>query len=161
MTKHLPNHDLFEEAKFIAPFISHSFLCEIERPSTSSLEPKPCPFGHPNVVLDSDRDSTLILHEKSCAMDIPSAPTLQTKKEDPAVEHKDFSFESPPVSCSLLEPLEFVSLKTTCFHKNHNHISILVCKLFRRMVVDAFIYHKYCRSRGSIVVLTLQLKHYC
>jgi hypothetical protein len=115
MTKHLPNHDLFEEAKFIAPFISHSFLCEIERPSTSSLEPKPCPFGHPNVVLDSDRDSTLILHEKSCAMDIPSAPTLQTKKEDPAVEHKDFSFESPPVSCSLLEPLEFVSLKTTCF----------------------------------------------
>jgi hypothetical protein len=32
---------------------------------------------------------------------------------------------------------------------------ILVYKLFKRMVVDAYVYHKYWRSRGCIMVLTL------
>jgi hypothetical protein len=46
-----------------------------------------------------------------------------------------------------------------CFHENHNLISALVCKLFKRMVVDVFVYHKFCKSRESTMVLTLQLEH--
>jgi hypothetical protein len=42
-----------------------------------------------------------------------------------------------------------------CFHENHNHIFVLVHKLFKRTVVDVFVYHKYCKSRGSTMVLTL------
>jgi hypothetical protein len=38
---------------------------------------------------------------------------------------------------------------------------ILVSKLFKRMVVDAFIYHKYCKSRSCIMALTLQLEQKC
>jgi len=114
MEKHYPNHDPFEEVKFITPFISPS----------PSLKHKPCPSGHPSVVLDCGRDSTLILHDKSprnenlCAMDI--------------------------------------LLSATCFHEDHNHLLILVSKLFKRMVVDAFIYHKYCKSHSCIMALVAE-----
>ena len=147
--------------KFISPFISQELSCETEHSLSSSLKPEPCPSGPQNVVLDSGRVSTLILHDMSlekenrCAMDNIEAPTLETEKKNFAVEHQSFSFETPHASCSLLEFPKWISLSTTCFHEDHNHISILVCKLFRRMVVDALIYHKYCKSYIFIVALTL------
>jgi hypothetical protein len=63
MVEHLPNHDLFEEAKFISPFISPRLSSEIEHPSSPSLEPKPCLSGHPNIILNDGQDSTLIMHD--------------------------------------------------------------------------------------------------
>jgi hypothetical protein len=51
MVEHHPNHDLFEEAKFISPFVSPRLSSETKCPLPPSLEPKPCPSGHPNVVL--------------------------------------------------------------------------------------------------------------
>jgi hypothetical protein len=116
IVKHNPNHDSFEEAKFISLFVSPRVPSETEQSSSPSLEPKPCPSGHPNVVL-SGRDSTLIVHnvsfnkENFCAMDI--------------------------------------MFSTVCNYKHHNHISILVSKLFKMMVVDAFVYHRYCKSHSS------------
>ena len=65
MAVHHPNKDPFEEVKFISSFISHELSCETERSSLPSLKPKKCPSGHPNVVLDDGRDSTLILHDLS------------------------------------------------------------------------------------------------
>ena len=94
-------------------------------------------------------------------MDIPTASTLETKEMNSTDERESFSFDTPHVSCSLLESLEFVLLKTTCTYEDSNHLLILVSKLFRRMVVDAYVYQKYCRSRGCIVVPTLQLELYC
>ena len=94
-------------------------------------------------------------------MDIPATSTLETKKMNSIDKHESFSFETPHVSCSLLESLEFVLLKTTCSYKDPNLLLILVHKLFRRMVVDAYIYHKHCKSHSGTVVLTLQLEHYC
>jgi hypothetical protein len=54
-------------------------------------------------------------------------------------------------SCCAMDIL----LSATCFYKDHNHLLVLVYKLFRRMVVDAYVYHKYCRSRRYTVLLTL------
>ena len=77
MAKHLPNHDEFEEVKFVTPFVSPS----------PSLDHKPCPFGHHNIVLDGGRDSTLILNVISLesknfyTMDILFSPTCPY--EDP------------------------------------------------------------------------------
>ena len=127
--EHLTNHDPFEEVKFISPFISHRLSCEIEHPSTPSLELEPCPSGHQNIVLDSGRDSTLILHDISletenlCAMD-----TL---------------------------------ISTMCYYEDPNHLLILVIKLFKRIVVDAFVYKKHYKSRSCTMVLTLQLEQNC
>jgi len=88
MAKRLPNHDPFEEVKFTSPFISpkaSSHPCETKCLSSPSLEPKTCPSGHPNVVLDNDRDSTFILYDISiekenfCATNICVASTLETR----------------------------------------------------------------------------------
>ena len=92
----------------------------------------------------------LPLHDISCkkensAMDIPVAPTLESKRKDSTYEHESFAFKTPSDSCSLLESLEFVLLRATCFYEDRNHLLILVSKLFNRMVVDAFVYHKHCK----------------
>jgi len=159
MAKHYPNHNPFKEVKFISLFISPEISCEREHSSPPSLKLKSRPFGHPNFVLDNGRDSMLILHENFCAMDI-SKSNLGIKR-DPIVEHESFSFVTRQVSCSLLKFPKLISLSSACYHEDHNHVSILVSKLFRRMVVDAYVYQKYCISYGCIVVLTLKLEHYC
>ena len=152
--------------KFISSFVPPILSYETEHPSSPSLELEPCPSSHQDVVLDNGRDSTLLLHDISFekenfrAMDI-SKLTLETKRKDSTNEHENFSFENPHVSCSLLESPEFILLSTTCTHENHNLLPILVHKLFRRMVVDVFVYQKYYKSHGCIVVLTLQLKRKC
>jgi hypothetical protein len=46
-----------------------------------------------------------------------------------------------------------ILLSATCFHKDHNHLLILVSKLFKRMVVDA--------SHSCVMALTLQLERKC
>ena len=92
-------------------------------------------------------------------MDKLEAPTLELKMYDSTNEHESFSFEFPRVSCSLLESQEFITLSVTRFYEDPNLLLILVCKLFKRMVVDAFVYDKFCKSHSSTVVLTLQLEH--
>jgi hypothetical protein len=54
MMKHLPNRNLFKEAKFISPFVSAKLTYEIECIPLPSLKPKSCPSGKPSVVLDCD-----------------------------------------------------------------------------------------------------------
>ena len=109
----------------------------------------------------------LVLHDLSLesknfyAMDNLGAPTLELKKNDSIDEHEGLSFETPRISCSLLESLELITLSATCFYEDPNLLLILVCKLFKRMVVDIVIYHKYCKSHIRIVALTLQLEHFC
>jgi hypothetical protein len=132
--KQQPNHNTFEEVKFISPFVSPKLACETERVPSPLLEPKLCPSGHPNVVLNSDQDSTLTLHERFHAMDMPKAPTLETKGS--TIEHESSSVETPHVSYSLLKSLEFIVLSTICNYEDPNHLSILVSKLFKRMVVE-------------------------
>ena len=164
MAKHNPSRDPFEEAKFISPFVSPRLSSETQYPSAPSLERKPCPSGHKTIALDNDRDSTLFSHDISIkeenfyAMDISKAPTLETEENDSTIEHESFCFKTPHVSRSRLESLEFVVLSAACCYKEDNHPSLLVSQLFRRMVVDVFVYHKYYKSRSSTVVLTLQLE---
>jgi hypothetical protein len=90
-------------------------------------------------------------------MDMPIAPTLETKEKDSTIEHESFSFETSHVSRSLLESPEFIVLSTTCPYEDPNRFLLLISKLFRKMVVDAYVYHKYSRSRGCTMILTLQL----
>ena len=149
MSKHNPNHDPVEEVKFISPSISHP--CEAEHPLSPSPEFEPCPSGFPSTILEKENFYDMDMFE----------PTLETKRSDSTYEHENFTFKTPQVSCLLSNSLELISLSSTCFHEDHNQVYILVSKLFRRMVVDAYVYQKYCRSRGCIVVLTLQLEHYC
>jgi hypothetical protein len=156
--KQQPNHNPFEEVKFVSPFISPKLACETECIPSPSLEPKSCPSGHPNVVLDSDRDSTLILYERFCDINLPKAPNLETKEKDSTFEHESFSLETPHVSFSLFESPKFIVLSAACCYEEDNLPSLLVSKLFMRMIIDVFVYHKYCKSRSGTAALTLLLE---
>ena len=54
-----------------------------------------------------------------------------------------------------------IVLSASCPYEDSNHLLILISKLFRRMVVDVYVYHKYCKSHRYTVVLTLQLEREC
>jgi hypothetical protein len=43
-------------------------------------------------------------------------------------------------------------------HEGYDHLLILYCKMFRRLIVDAYVYHKHIRLRVCTMALTLQLK---
>jgi hypothetical protein len=147
MAKDNPNHNPVGEVKFICLFISHP--CEAEHPSSPLPGLEPCPSGQHDITLEK---------ENLLAMDKLETSTIELEMNNSTNEHESPSFEFSHVSCSVLASLELITLSTICFHEDHRHISLLVYKLFRRMVVDAYVYHKYCRSGGCIEVLTLQLE---
>ena len=150
MAEHHLNNDLFGELKFTTLFV----------PLSPSLELKTCPSGHLNIIFNSGLESinASLENKNSRAMDIHETLTLESKRRDSINEHESFAFETPRVSCSLSKSPESITLSAKCFYEDCNHLLILVSKLFKRMVVDAFVYHKYCKSRGCTVKPTLQLE---
>jgi hypothetical protein len=74
-------------------------------------------------------------------------------------EHGSFILETPQKPCSSNTSPESATLSVVCLYKDHNHLLVLSSKTFRRIVVDAFVYHKHCKFRGCTMALTLQLKH--
>jgi hypothetical protein len=64
-------------------------------------------------------------------MDKLEAVTLESEREDSKDEHGSFFLGTPQEPCSYNVSPESI-----------------ICKLFKRMVVDAFVYHKLCKSRG-------------
>ena len=95
-----------------------------------------------------------LLKKRFCAMDLP--PTQESKTESST--NKDETFEFPQDSCPHKEPPESSSPSATCSHQDHNHLLILPSKMYRRVVVNAFVYRKHYKFRGSTMALTLQLK---
>ena len=98
----------------------------------------------------------------------PLSPSLEP--EPCPSDHQDVVLDSSQHSTLILLDVSFkkgnfyamdITLKTTCNYEDPNHLSILVSKLFKRMVVDGFVYHKYCKTCSCIMILTLQLEHYC
>ena len=59
----------------------------------------------------------------------PKAPTLETLEKVFTIEHESFSFETPHVSCSLLESPDFVVLSIACYYEEDNLPSLLIAKL--------------------------------
>jgi hypothetical protein len=107
------------------------------------------PFVSPRVPSEIERSLSPSLKPKPC----PSGhPNVVPNGQDSTLIIHDVSFKKENF-CAI-----DIVFSTTCNYEHHNHISILILKLFKRMVVDAFVYHRYCKSSSSTVVLTLQLE---
>ena len=121
-------------------------------------ESEPLPSGPEKVVLDHDRDSTMLSHDESLemenrwAMEFCEARTLESDEKDSTDEHGTIIFETP---CSFNATPESAMHSALCTHEDYNHLMVLFCKTFRRLVVDPFVYHKHCRFRGYTVALIL------
>ena len=136
-------------------------FCEDERSSSPSIECEPLPAGPEYVVLDLYRDTTMSFHdkslemEKSWAKEFCEAPTLESKEKDSINEHESFTLEMPQKLCSFNATPESDTVCAPCTDEDYNHLMVLFCKIFRRLVVDVYVYRKHCRFRGCIVALTL------
>ena len=128
---------------------------------TASATPIPCPEipmvkHHPNldpleeVKFISPLVSPRLYSETEC----PSPTSLEPKKCPSS--HSNVVLHDLSLKNKNSYAMDIL-LSTMCLYEDHNHLPILVFKLFRRMTVDAYVYHKYCKSRSFNVVLTLQL----
>ena len=90
-------------------------------------------------------------------MEFCEALTLESNEKDSSNEQGNFTFDIPRKPCSFNTAPESGMLSAPCTHEDYNHLMVLICKTFRRLVVDAYVYRKHCKFRGCSVVLTLQL----
>ena len=127
------------------------------------MQYKPHPTSPHCVVLDYNRDTTMIFHdepletENPWAREFSEALSLECEESGSIDKHDSFTLESPP-PCSFSIPPELATCRTTNAFASCNLLA-LSSKMFRRMVVDIFVYHKHCKFCGYTIALTLQLKH--
>jgi hypothetical protein len=78
-------------------------------------------------------------------LDIHGELTLELKKEGDINEHGSYFMNTSSNPCSYEKSPELISLSTTT-HKIFNPLKLPIHKNFKRVVVDVFVYHKYCKS---------------
>ena len=93
--------------------------------------------------------------ENQWAMEFCEAPTLESEEKDSTNEHGSFTFDIPRNPCSFNATPESGMFSAACTHEDYNQLKVLLCKIFRRMVVDVYVYRKHCRFCGCTWAITL------
>ena len=79
-------------------------------------------------------------------LQIQEETSLELEKEDDIDEHGSYFMNTSSNPCSHEKSPELISLSTIA-HEIFNPLILPVHKDFERMVVDAYVYHKYYKSR--------------
>jgi hypothetical protein len=79
-------------------------------------------------------------------IDIHEETPLELEKEDDIDEHGSYIMNTSSNPCSYEKSPDLTSLANIATHKIFNPLVLPVPKDFERVVVDAYVYHKYCRS---------------
>ena len=79
-------------------------------------------------------------------IDIYEETPLEIEKEDDIDEHESYFMSTSLNPCSHEKSPESIGLSNIATHEILNPLMLLVHKIFERMVVDAYVYHKYCKS---------------
>ena len=80
-------------------------------------------------------------------IDIYEETTLESENEDDIDEHGSYFINTSSNSCTHEKSPELIGLSNITTHEILNPLILLVHKDFERVVVDAYVYHKYCSSR--------------
>jgi hypothetical protein len=128
---------LFEVAKFATHKEHNSeeilHLCEDEQSLSPSIDFASLPAGLECVVLDHDRDPTMIFHNESLEMENPwameyyEALTLESKGKDSIDELGSFILEISQEPCSFNASPESGTLCAPSTHQDCNHLKVLSC----------------------------------
>ena len=81
-------------------------------------------------------------------MDINEEITLESEKEDDIDEHGSYFINTSSNPCSHEKSPKSIGLSNIATHEIFNPIILLVHKDFERVVVDVYVYHKYCKSHA-------------
>jgi hypothetical protein len=79
-------------------------------------------------------------------IDIHEETPLELEKEDDIDEHGSYFMSTSSNPCSYEKSSESIGLSATP-HKVFNPLILPVYKIFEMVVIDAYVYHKYCKSR--------------
>jgi hypothetical protein len=94
-----------------------------------------------------------MMDEYVWSMEILERSTLESKKEDHVDEHGSYILEEPHDPCFHEKSPESIIPSTTCTYKSCNHPMLLFHQIFKRMDVDAFVYHKYSKSHSGFGIV--------
>jgi hypothetical protein len=105
---------------------------------------------HPWEILDNKTSNECHRHvtmeTNFFPVDIHEESPLELEKEDYVIDgHGSYIMSISSNSCSNEKSPELIGLSTTT-HEIFNPLILSVPKDFERVVVDAYVYHKYCRS---------------
>ena len=84
---------------------------------------------------------------KFSPIDIHEESTLELQKEDDINEHGSYFLNTSSNSCSHEKSPESIGLSIIATHVIFNPLILPIYKDFEGVVVDAYVYHKYCKSR--------------
>ena len=80
-------------------------------------------------------------------LDIHEESPLELKREDYINEHVSYFINTSSTLCSNEKSPESIGLSNIATHEIFNPLILSVPKFFEKVVVDAYVYHKYCKSR--------------
>jgi hypothetical protein len=81
------------------------------------------------------------------SIDIHEGTPLEPKKKDNINEHGSYFMNTSSNPCLHEKSLESIGLSNIVTHEIFNPLMLPVHEDFERVVVNAHVYHKYCRSR--------------
>ena len=79
-------------------------------------------------------------------IDIHEETTLEPKKENDIDEHGSYFMNTSSNPCSHEKSPKSIGLSNIATDEIFNPLILPVHKDFERVVVDAYVYHKYCKS---------------
>ena len=79
-------------------------------------------------------------------IDIHKETPLELEKEDDIDEHGSYFMNISSNPCAHGKSPESIGLSNIATHEIFNPLMLLVHKIVERVIVDAYVYHKYCKS---------------
>ena len=89
-------------------------------------------------------------------LDIHEESTLKLETDNSINEHGSYFLTIPSNPCSYEFFFKLFCLANIATHEIFNPLMLLVHKNFKRVVVDVFVYHKYCKSH-CVVGMNLEI----
>ena len=106
---------------------------------------------NPSKILDNKTSNEYHRHGMMETMflpiDIHEETPLEIEKEDNINEHGSYFMNTTSNPCSHQKSPESFGLSNITTHKIFNPLILPVHKDFERVIVDEYVYHKYCKSR--------------
>jgi hypothetical protein len=82
------------------------------------------------------------------SVDIHKETPLEFEKEDDINDQGSYFMSTSSNPYSYEKPPDSIGFSNITTHEIFNPLILPAHKNFERMVVDAYVYHKYCRSRS-------------
>ena len=79
-------------------------------------------------------------------IDIHEETPLELEKQDGIDEHGSYFINTSSKPCSHEKSPESIGLSNIATHEIFNPLKLPIHKNFERVVVDTYVYYKYCRS---------------